>query len=148
MSSLVSDLLGVTAQRMLHAVAVGATDPEAIAALARRRLRATAEQLRDALGACQDLHPVYRRLVGMALADLQLLARQIDQSIRNWRISWPRIKTPCSGSPRCPASASTPPRRSSPRWEPPRRRSPRLTSHRLIGYCAESVRFFDPVDST
>jgi transposase len=78
-SSLVSDLLGVSAQRMLHAVAEGATDPEAIAALAHSRLRATAEQLRDALGACQDLHPVYRRLVGMALADLQLLARQIDQ---------------------------------------------------------------------
>jgi transposase len=79
LSSLVSDLLGVSAQRMLHAVAEGATDPGAIAALAHSGLRATAEQLRDALGACQDLNPVYRRLVGMALVDLQLLARQIEQ---------------------------------------------------------------------
>jgi transposase len=79
LSSLVSDLLGVSAQRMLHALAEGATDPGAIAALAHSGLRATAEQLRDALGACQDLNPVYRRLVGMALVDLQLLARQIEQ---------------------------------------------------------------------
>jgi transposase len=78
LSSLVSDLLGVSAQRMLRALAEGATDPSAIAALAHGRLQATEEQLRDALGACQDLNPVYRRLVGMALVDLQLLERHID----------------------------------------------------------------------
>src|SRR5262249_44174018 len=78
-SSLVSDLLGVSARRMLHALAEGATDPVPLAALANVRLRATQEQLRDALGACQDLNPVYRRLVRMALDDLQLLERQIDQ---------------------------------------------------------------------
>jgi transposase len=79
LSSLVSDLLGVSARRMLHALADGATDPEALAALAHVGLRATQEQLRDALGACQDLHPIYRRLVRMALEDLQLLERQMDQ---------------------------------------------------------------------
>jgi transposase len=79
LSSLVSDLLGVSARRMLHALADGATDPGALAALAHERVRATQEQLRDALGACQDLHPVYRRLVGIALEDLQLLERHIDQ---------------------------------------------------------------------
>jgi len=79
LSSLVSDLLGVSARRMLHALAEGATDPGALAALANVRLRATQEQLRDALGACQDLNPVYRRLVRMALEDLLLLERQIGQ---------------------------------------------------------------------
>jgi hypothetical protein len=79
LSSLVSDLLGVSARRMLHALADGATDPGALAALANVRLRATQEQLRDALGTCQDLNPVYRRLVRMALEDLQVLERQIDQ---------------------------------------------------------------------
>ena len=79
LSSLVSDLLGVSARRMLHALADGATDPGALAALAHERMRATQEQLRDALGACQDLNPVYRRLVQMALEDLQLLERQMDQ---------------------------------------------------------------------
>jgi transposase len=67
LSSLVSDLLGVSGRRMLQALADGETDPAALAALADHRLRATPEQLRDALGACQDLHPVYRRLMKRAL---------------------------------------------------------------------------------
>ena len=79
LSSLVSDLLGTSARRMLHALADGATDSQAVAALADARLRATPAQLRDALGACSDLHPVYRRLLQMALADLDLLDMQIRQ---------------------------------------------------------------------
>ena len=51
-SSVVSDLLGTSARRMLHAVGDGETDPAALAALADQRLRATPEQLRDAFGAC------------------------------------------------------------------------------------------------
>ena len=70
MSSLVSDLLGASARRMLHAIADGETDPARVAALASQRLRATPEQLCDALGACADLHPVYRRLLAMALEEL------------------------------------------------------------------------------
>ena len=52
LSSWVSDLLGVSARRMLQALADGETDPAALAALADKRLRATPEELRDALGAC------------------------------------------------------------------------------------------------
>ncbi len=79
LSSLVSDLLGKSARRMLQAVAEGATSPEAIAALADQRLRATAQQLCDALGACRDLHPVYRQLLKMALEELKLIEEQIDK---------------------------------------------------------------------
>ena len=79
LSSLVSDLLGLSARRMLAALAEGETDPAALAALADRRLRATAEQLGDVLGAATDLHPVYRHLIGMALADLHLIEEQIRQ---------------------------------------------------------------------
>ena len=57
-SSVVSDLLGTSARRMLQAVGDGETDPAALAALADQRLRAAPEQLRDAFGACTDLHPV------------------------------------------------------------------------------------------
>jgi transposase len=84
LSSLVSDLLGVSARRMLHALAGGATDPAAVAALADARLRATPEQLHDALGACAELHPVYRRLLAMSLADLDLLEtqmRELDEAL-------------------------------------------------------------------
>src|SRR6202049_2991566 len=79
LSSLVSDLLGVSARRMLKALAEGETNPAALAALAHERLRATPEQLCDALGACTDLKPVYRRLLKMALEQLQLLEQQMDQ---------------------------------------------------------------------
>jgi transposase len=78
LSSLVSDLLGVSARRMLVALAEGETDPVALAALADQRLRATPTQLSDALGACSELHPVYRRLVKMALEELQVTEQQIQ----------------------------------------------------------------------
>jgi transposase len=79
LSSLVSDLLGASARRMLKALAEGETDPLAVAALADQRLRATSAELRDALGACADLNPVYRRLVRMALEQLHLIEQQIGQ---------------------------------------------------------------------
>jgi len=79
LSSLVSDLLGASARRMLKALAEGGTDPMAVAALADQRLRATSAELRDALGACTDLNPVYRRLVRMALEQLHLIEQQIGQ---------------------------------------------------------------------
>src|SRR2546422_10730248 len=60
-SSVVSDLLGNSARRMLQALADGETDPVRVAALGSARLHATAEQLSDALGAAADLHPLYRR---------------------------------------------------------------------------------------
>ena len=79
LSSLVSDLLGASARRMLKALAEGETIPATLAALADRKLRATQEQLRDALGACAELNPVYRRLLKMALEELQLIEEQIGQ---------------------------------------------------------------------
>ena len=79
LSSLVSDLLGTSARRLLQALADGETGPEALAALADYRLRATREQWCDALGACQELNPVYRRLLAMALEELQLIEEQMGQ---------------------------------------------------------------------
>src|SRR6266478_2478196 len=79
LSSLVSDLLGASARRMLKALAEGETNPGALAALADWKLRATPEQLCDALGACTDLKPIYRRLLKMAQEQLQFLEEQIDR---------------------------------------------------------------------
>jgi transposase len=77
--SLVSDLLGLSARRMLEAIAKGETVLTARAALADQRLRATPEQLRDALGACTELNSVYRCLVKMALEELRLIDKQIGR---------------------------------------------------------------------
>lgn len=79
LSSFVSDLLGLSARRMLKALADGESDPAALAALADHRLRATPEQLCDVLGACRELNPVYRRLVKMTLEELELIESQIRQ---------------------------------------------------------------------
>ena len=79
LSSLVSDLLGASARRMLKALADGETDPAALAMLADYRLRAPQELLRDALGACQELNPVYRRLLKAVLEELELIEKQIGQ---------------------------------------------------------------------
>jgi transposase len=84
LSSLVSDLLGASARRMLKALAEGETNPAALALLADKQLRATPEQLCDALDACTDLQPVYRRLLKMALEQLEFLEQHIgllDQEI-------------------------------------------------------------------
>ena len=79
LSSFVSDLLGVSARRMLKALAEGESDPAALAAMADRGLRATPEQLRDALGASAHLSQVYRRLLKLALEELQLIETHIEQ---------------------------------------------------------------------
>ena len=79
LSSLVSELLGLSARRMLKALADGETNPATLAALADQRLRATSAQLCDALGACTELSPVYRRLLKMSLEELQLIDQQIGQ---------------------------------------------------------------------
>jgi transposase len=79
LSSFVSDLLGLSARRMLKALADGETNPATLAALADQRLRATQEQLCDALGACTELNPVYRRLLKMMLEELRLIDEQIGQ---------------------------------------------------------------------
>jgi ribosomal protein S13 len=79
LSSLVSDLLGVSARRMLKAMAEGETNPAALAAMGDERLRATPAQLCDALSACAELQPTYRRLLKMFLKELQLIEQQIRQ---------------------------------------------------------------------
>jgi transposase len=75
-SSLVSDLLGISARRMLRALADGETDP---AALAAPRLRATPKQLCDAFSAGPTLHPVYRRLLKLTLEELRVIEDHLGQ---------------------------------------------------------------------
>src|SRR6202044_431295 len=79
LSSFVSDLLGVSARRMLKALADGETDPAVLAAMADPGLKATPAQLRDALDASRQLSGVYRRLLKMALDELQVIETHIEQ---------------------------------------------------------------------
>lgn len=79
LSSLVSDLLGVSARRILKALAEGESDPGVLAAMADKGLRATPEQLRDALGASAHLSGAFRRLLKLSLEELQLIEAHIEQ---------------------------------------------------------------------
>jgi len=75
LSSLISDLFGVSGVRILRALANGQTDPQQLAALGDERLRCTEAQLVDALtGSPQALH---QAMLGMQLDRLQ----QIDDQI-------------------------------------------------------------------
>ena len=69
-SSLVSDLLGLSGRRMLRAVASGETDPSD-----RRRARQStaacdARSVPRRARRCTDLNPLYRRLLAMTLDEL------------------------------------------------------------------------------
>jgi transposase len=78
LSSHVSDLLGLSARRMLQALAEGETDAEKIAGLALKGLRATRQELEDALSAAAMLTAMQRRILKLFLERLELLDRQID----------------------------------------------------------------------
>ena len=106
-SSVVSDLLGASARRMLRAVASGETEPATVAALGSPRLHATPDQLRDALGGCTDLDPVYRRLLAMTLDELDVMGSPIYDDLLKEIIpfveaNYPSLPTaPTAPSPAC-----------------------------------------------
>jgi transposase len=77
LSSVVSDLLGASGLRILHALAKGETDPGKLAALRDDRLKCTEEQLVDALtGSSQPLH---REMLALQLDHLTLIDRQMEK---------------------------------------------------------------------
>jgi transposase len=78
LSSHLSDLLGVSGRRMLEALAQGETDPARIAVLAAQELRATPEELCDALSAAATLGPLHRQVLRLFLERLALLEAQMD----------------------------------------------------------------------
>ena len=84
LSSHVTDLLGVSGKRMLQALADGETDAPRIAELAAPTLRATAEQLTDALRSAATLNPLQREILQLFLERLKLIDSQresLDRSL-------------------------------------------------------------------
>lgn len=75
LSIVVSNLLGVSGLRILHALANGETDAKKLAQLGGERLHCTEEQLVDALtGRAQ---PVHREMLTLQLERLQLIDQQM-----------------------------------------------------------------------
>ena len=77
LSSVVTDVLGVSGRAMLEAIVSGATDPAALADLAKGRLRNKEAALKDALTGKVTAH--HQRLVRLHLAHIDFLNEQIGQ---------------------------------------------------------------------
>jgi transposase len=80
LSSIVTDLLGASARRILAGIAGGEDDPEKLAALGDERLKCTREQMRDALTA--PASRVMRKLLEMLLEQLEVLDKQMEKLSR------------------------------------------------------------------
>jgi transposase len=75
LSSVASDVMGVSARQMIHAIIAGQEDPAALADLARKRLRAKIPELREALrGGVREHH---RFMLGQLMDQIGMLESQI-----------------------------------------------------------------------
>jgi|SRR5215471_1686398 len=77
LSSVISDLLGVSGYRILQALAKGETDLRKLASLGDPHLRCSEEQLIDALNG--NPQPEHRKLLALHLGRYQLIRQQIDK---------------------------------------------------------------------
>jgi transposase len=77
LSSVATDVLGVSGRAMLDAISTGATDPMALADLAKGRLRRKEAALRQALTGKVTSH--HQRLLRLHLAHLDFLTTQIGE---------------------------------------------------------------------
>src|SRR6201981_3919400 len=77
LSIVVSDLLGASGLRILHAWANGETDPTKLAQLGGERLQCTEEQLVDALTG--RVQPVHGEMLALQLQRLQLIDQQMAE---------------------------------------------------------------------
>jgi transposase len=83
LSSLVSDLLGISSRRILKALSVGESDPVKLAGLVEASLRARPEQLQDALEPARQMSETQRQILGLFLARLELIEHQIEELDRS-----------------------------------------------------------------
>ena len=77
LSIVVSNLLGASGLRILHALAQGESDPKKLAELGDERLHCTEEQLVDALTG--RVQPMHRGMLALQLQRLQLIDQQMAQ---------------------------------------------------------------------
>ncbi len=77
LSSVISDLLGVSGQRILQALADGESDPDRLAKLGDDRLHCSQQQLTDALTG--SVEPIHRQLLKLYLERLKVLDKQIGE---------------------------------------------------------------------
>ena len=80
LSSVITDLLGLTGYRILKALAKGETDPAKLVELAAVNLKASKEQLAEAVSA--PMQSRYRSILALQLEELDLLDKHIAELSR------------------------------------------------------------------
>ncbi len=98
LSSVATDIMGVSGRAMIDLLVEGRTDPEALAELARGRLRAKLPQLRQALRGHFNRHHAF--LVAEILAhidyleeSLARLSQQVEELLRPFAVEAERLQT-------------------------------------------------------
>jgi transposase len=82
LDSVISDIVGLSGRRMIEALIAGQTDPEALAALAHRRIKATPDELEAALrGRVTRRHRFLLRLHLQQIDAIDAAIEQIDQEV-------------------------------------------------------------------
>jgi transposase len=77
LDSVISDILGLSGRRMIEALIAGETDPNALAVLAHRRIKASPAELEAALRGRVTRH--HRFLLGLHLQQIDAIDAAIDQ---------------------------------------------------------------------
>ena len=82
LDSVISDILGLSGRRMIEALIAGESDPDVLAALAHRRIKASAAELEAALrGRVTEHHCFMLRLHLQHIDALDAAITQIDQEV-------------------------------------------------------------------
>jgi transposase len=82
LDSVISDIVGLSGRRMIEALIAGQTDPNALAALAHRRIKASPAELEAALrGRVTDHHRFMLRLLLQHIDAIDAAITQIDQEV-------------------------------------------------------------------
>jgi transposase len=82
LDSVITDIVGLSGRRMIEAIITGETDPNALAALAHRRIKASPTELEAALrGRVTDHHRIMLRLHLDHLDAIDVAITRIDQEV-------------------------------------------------------------------
>jgi transposase len=82
LDSVISDIMGLSGRRVIEALIAGETDPNALAALAHRRIKASPADLEAALrGRVSDHHRFMLRLLLQHIDAIDAAITQIDQEV-------------------------------------------------------------------
>src|SRR5271167_7789 len=82
LDSVISDIVGLSGRRMIEALIAGETDPNALAALAHRRIKASPAELEAALrGRVTDHHRFMLRLLLQHIDAIDAAITRIDQEV-------------------------------------------------------------------